>query len=82
MANKLLGSHWTMRIWRDGDIFGASFMCREYPHLNTLDTMTEGVEKTVKHYMFGGRAKVRHFHFHVHLTKSQSHKTIRSHLLN
>ena len=60
MAKKLLGSHWTMRIWRDGDIWGASFMCREYPHLNTLDTMTEGVEKTVKHYMFGGRAKVRH----------------------
>jgi len=58
LAKRLLGTHWTMRLWRDGELWGASFMCREYPHLNTLETMLEGVEKMVTHYMFGGRAKL------------------------
>jgi hypothetical protein len=47
-----------MRIWRDHEIWGASFMCKEYPHLNSLVTMKEGKEEIVSHYMFGGRARV------------------------
>ena len=33
-------------------------MCKEYPHLNSLDTMVEGKEELVSHYIFGGRARV------------------------
>jgi hypothetical protein len=27
-ARRMLGTHWSMRIWRDADIWGCSFMCR------------------------------------------------------
>jgi hypothetical protein len=58
MASKLLGTHWSMRIWCEDNLWGCSFMCKEHPHLNSFDTMEEGVESTVYHYMFGGKAKL------------------------
>jgi hypothetical protein len=34
-------------------------ICKELPHLNYLDVITEGVEKCVDSPLFGGKAKVR-----------------------
>ena len=45
-------------------------MCKEYPHLNSMDTMIEGKEELVSHYMFGGRARVS---FHNVNTVEQDH---------
>lgn len=53
-----LGSHWTMKIWKDGNVWGAHVTCKEHPHLNSLDAIAEGVEKCVDTPMFGGKAKV------------------------
>ena len=58
MAKRLLGSHWSLRIWRDGELWCCSFMCREIPELGAFEAVTDGVEKTVDHYLFGGKAKV------------------------
>ena len=33
-------------------------MCREIPELGAFEAVTDGVEKTVDHYLFGGKAKV------------------------
>ena len=57
-AKKMLGTHWSMRIWSEEDLWGASLMCKEYPHLNLCETMEIGVEKMVSHFLFGGKAKV------------------------
>ncbi len=58
-AQKALGSHWTMKVWNDGTQWGGHMTCKELPHLNYLDVITEGVEKCVDSPLFGGKAKVR-----------------------
>ena len=57
-AKKMLGTHWSMRIWSEEDLWGTSYMCKEYPHLNMCETMHAGTDKMVTHFMFGGMAKV------------------------
>ena len=61
------GSHWTMKIWRDGDLWGGHFTCQELPHLNHLDVMTEGSEKCIENPLAGGKAKVS---IHPYLVRS------------
>jgi len=58
MAKKLLGTHWSMRVWREGELWGISLMCVELPHLNTFETMSVGVELCMERFFFGGRAKM------------------------
>ena len=58
-AQQDLGSHWTMKLWTDGNLWGGHFTCKELPYLNSLDTITEGSTKSVDNPMFGGKAKVR-----------------------
>lgn len=55
---KLVGSHWTMKVWKDGNLWGGHMTCRENPAYNCLETFVDGVEKTVDHPLFGGKAKV------------------------
>lgn len=55
-----MGSHWTLKVWKDAHIWGFYLTCRELPHLNILETFLDGVEKAVDHPMFGGKAKVRY----------------------
>ena len=59
MSAKLIGSHWTMTIWSDGeDSWGFHFVCQELPEMNCIDNVTAGVEKTVDNPIFGGKSKV------------------------
>jgi len=53
----LLGSHWTMKVWSDGNLWGGHMTCMEHPEFNCFEVMTLGVEKTVDHPVFGGKAK-------------------------
>ena len=55
---KLVGSHWTLKVWNDGNLWGGHMTCREHPAFNCFDVVAEGVEKTVDHPLFGGKAKV------------------------
>ena len=54
----MVGSHWTMKLWKDGSLWGGHITCQEHPHFNSLETLTEGVEKSVDGPMWGGKAKV------------------------
>ena len=58
VAEKMMGSHWTLKVWKDAHIWGFYLTCRELPHLNILETFQDGVEKNVEHPMFCGKAKV------------------------
>jgi hypothetical protein len=53
-----LGSHWTLKVWQDGALWGAHFTCQELPHLNSLSAATEGQEKWIDSPLVGGKAKV------------------------
>ncbi len=57
-ASKALGTHWAVKVWRDGNIWGAHFTCQELPHLNSLSAAAEGVEKCIDEPIAGGKAKV------------------------
>ena len=57
-VEKTVGSHWTMKLWKDGDQFGGHITCQEHPQFNSLEVMTEGVEKCVDSPIWGGKAKV------------------------
>ena len=60
LACKILGSQWTLKIWKDeDDIWGCYLRCRELPHLNIGNSFVEGTEKKLKHPMFGGTCKVK-----------------------
>ena len=58
-AHKALGSHWRMKVWREGSKWGCHFTCQELPHLNSLELTSEGVEKCIDNPLAGGKAKVR-----------------------
>ena len=58
VAEKMMGSHWTLKVWKDANIWGFYLTCRELPLLNILETFLDGIEKEVDHPMFGGKAKV------------------------
>lgn len=60
MSDKLVGSHWTMAVWNEGeeDSWGFQFVCQELPELNCIETVRVGVEKTVENVTFGGKSKV------------------------
>ncbi len=58
-ASKALGTHWAVKVWRDGNIWGAHFTCQELPHLNSLSAAAEGVEKCIDEPIAGGKAKVK-----------------------
>ena len=55
---KLIGSHWTMKVWVDGTAYGGHVICQEFPQYNYLEVFNEAVEKEVNHPLFGGKAKV------------------------
>jgi hypothetical protein len=57
-AQKALGSHWGMKVWREGDKWGCHFTCRELPHLNSLEVSAVGVEKCIDSPLTGGKAKL------------------------
>jgi hypothetical protein len=57
-AEKLVGTHWTMKVWQDGDAWGGHVFCHEDPKFNCVEVFTDGVEKSVDHPMFGGKAQV------------------------
>ena len=60
MAEMLLGTHWTMRIWTEGNIIGFHLKCQEHPQLSLMETLIEGVEKKVEnHFLFEGYTRVR-----------------------
>ena len=63
-AAKLLGTHWTMKVWNDGNQWGGHLTCQEVPSLNCLEVFTDGVEKSVDHPIFGGKATVRGKYYH------------------
>lgn len=58
VCHRLLNSHWTLRMWRDGEIWGLSYMCREMPHLNTFHTFRPGQECRATHFVLGRDAMV------------------------
>ena len=58
MAKRLMNTHWTMRMWKDGDIWGVSYMCREIPHLNSFHTFKVGKETRLTHFFLGHDAPV------------------------
>jgi hypothetical protein len=57
-VEKLAGSHWTIKVWSDGNLWGGHMTCKEHPELNSLEVFNLGVEKSVDHPIFGGKAKV------------------------
>ena len=59
VAKRLLGSHWTMKIWKDEEIWGCYLRCRDMPHLNLWNSFVEGEEKRIEHALLGGFCKVK-----------------------
>jgi len=57
-VGKLADSHWTMKVWNDGNLWGGQVTCAEYPEFNCVESFPDGVEKVVDHPLFGGKAKI------------------------
>lgn len=57
-AEKFLGTHWTLKLWKDGDVWGGHFTCQELPHMNSVQTLVEGVSKTIDDPLWGGKATI------------------------
>jgi hypothetical protein len=57
-AAKVTGSHWTMKVWNVGNVWGGHVTCQEHPEFNCLEMFTDGVEKAVDNPLYGGKAKV------------------------
>ena len=56
--DKVVGTHWSMKVWKDGQSWGSHISCKELPDMDCLETFTEGEEKSVDHALFGGKGKV------------------------
>ena len=55
--DKVVGTHWSMKVWKDGQSWGSHISCKELPDMDCLETFTEGEEKSVDHALFGGKGK-------------------------
>jgi len=58
VARNLLGSLWTLKIWKDDDIYGCYLKCRELPYFNIWDSFVVGETKKVNLHLLGGSAKL------------------------
>lgn len=58
VASKVLGTQWTLKVWKHEDIWGCYLRCHELPHLNLWQGFALGDEKEVELPILGGMVKV------------------------
>ena len=59
VASKVLGTQWTLKVWKHEDIWGCYLRCHELPHLNLWQGFALGDEKEVELPILGGMVKVK-----------------------
>ena len=57
LAHQMLGSYWTLKIYKDGELWGFYLKCLQIPSLNIWISFAEGEEQCIEHEIFG-RSKV------------------------